>query len=41
MALITANGVMMGDRAARLDQRIAGRILDCLPLFQQSTVAAE
>ena len=39
--MITANGVMMRDRATCLDQRVAGRILDGLPLLQKSTVAAE
>src|SRR6266849_2950446 len=39
--MITANRVMMGDRTTRLDQRVAGRILDRLPLLQKSTVAAE
>src|ERR1035437_7791513 len=39
--VITGNGVMMRDRAPRLDQRVAGRILDRLPLFQKRTVAAK
>src|SRR5580704_12704187 len=39
--VIAADGVMMGDRAAGLDQRIARRVLDRLPLLQQRAVAAE
>ena len=39
--MITANSVMMRDRTTRLNQRVAGRILDRLPLLQKSTVAAE
>ena len=39
--MITANSVMMRYRTTRLNQRIAGRILDRLPLLQKSTVAAE
>jgi hypothetical protein len=33
--VIATDGVMVRDRATRLDQRIAGRILDRLPLFEQ------
>ena len=33
--------MMMRDRTTRLNQRVAGRILDRLPLLQKSTVAAE
>ena len=39
--MITANRVMMRDRTTRLNQRVAGRILDRLPLLQKSTMAAE
>ena len=39
--MITADRVMMRDGATRLDQRVAGRILDRLPLLQKRTVAAE
>src|SRR5438067_7257321 len=39
--MITANSVMMRDRTTRLNQRVAGRILDRLPLLQKSTMAAE
>src|SRR5882757_8995911 len=39
--MITANSVMMRDRTTRLNQRVAGSILDRLPLLQKSTVAAE
>src|SRR3954470_3278038 len=39
--MITANSVMMRDRTTRLNQRVAGRILDRLPLLQKRTVAAE
>jgi len=39
--MITANSVMMRDRTTRLNQRVAGRILDRLPLLQKRTVATE
>ena len=39
--VITADRVVMGDSAASLYQRVARGILDRLPLFQQSSVAAE
>src|SRR4029077_18709717 len=39
--MITANSVMMRDRTTRLNQRVAGRILDRLPLLQKGTMAAE
>src|SRR4051812_15021988 len=39
--VIAADRVMMGDRTARLDQRVAACGLDSLPLLQQRAVAAE
>ena len=39
--MITANSVMMRDRTTRLNQRVARRILDRLPLLQKRTVATE
>jgi len=39
--MITANSVMMRDRTTRLNQRVAGRTLDRLPLLQKRTVATE
>jgi type F conjugative transfer system protein TrbI len=39
--MISANSVMMRDRTTRLNQRVAGRTLDRLPLLQKRTVAAE
>src|SRR3981081_4710794 len=40
-SMVPADGVMMRDRAARFDQRVAGGVLDGLPLFQKGAVAAE
>src|SRR5258705_12783772 len=39
--MIASNRVMMRDRATRLNQRIAGGILDRLPLLQKSAGTAE
>ena len=39
--MITANSVMMRDRTTRLNQRVAGRTLDRLPLLQKRTVTTE
>src|SRR5438552_11346405 len=39
--VIAADGMMMRDGAARHNQRVAGRILDGLPLLEQRAVTAE
>src|ERR1700757_4981813 len=39
--VIAADGMMMGDRAASLDQRVACGIPDRLPLFNERAMASE
>ena len=39
--MIAADRVMVGDCPARVDQRLAGRVLDCPPLRRQIAMAAQ
>ena len=39
--VVTANRVVMRDRTTSLDQSVARRILDCLPLLQKRPMATE
>ena len=41
VSMIAADGVVMRDRASGLDKRIAGRVLERLPLLPKRAVAAQ